>query len=212
MLTKRTALIAFFLFFFLALLVSWASPPEKILGAVARLVYFHGAWVWTAIFCIIASGMSGLLGLLVRNRGFHSWSQALGRVGLFYWLLFLPMSLLVMQLTWNGLFLAEPRFRVPLNLAIIGLLVQIGVSLLPDLVWTSVANLLYSGVFFWLMQATGSVLHPEAPIFSSQGSSIALFFLGIVFFLSLSAWMLAYIWQGLSVFGVKKEVPGGMID
>ena len=107
---------------------SWRrwSPLEKTLGANARLVYLHGAWVWVALLFFLAAAWRGRWALLARRAAWHTGRSAFGRTGLLFWLTFLPMSLYVMQANWNGLFLDEPRFRLPLNLAIVGLLLQVG--------------------------------------------------------------------------------------
>ena len=115
----------FIIFLAAALAAAAFAPLEKTLGINARLVYFHGAWVWAALIAFVAAGLVGLAGLVSRRADLHHWSLALGRTAIVFWLAFLPMSLLVMQANWNGLFLDEPRFRVPLNFAIIGVLLQV---------------------------------------------------------------------------------------
>ncbi|MCS6907723.1 MAG: hypothetical protein RML93_07570, partial [Anaerolineales bacterium] len=106
----------------LAVCSALLAPPEKTLGERARLIYFHAGWVWAALLSFGLSGLTGLIGFLSRRSNLLSWSIALQRSALVFWLVFLPMSLWVMQVSWNGLFLAEPRFRIPLHFAVIGLL------------------------------------------------------------------------------------------
>ena len=74
-------------------LVTSLGPAEKSLGLNVRVVYLHGAWVWTALAFFLASGLVGAAALLTRRRGFFSWSTALGRTGLFFWITYLPISL-----------------------------------------------------------------------------------------------------------------------
>lgn len=177
-----------------ALLVAAFAPLEKTLGANARLVYFHGAWVWTAMLAFLAAAVAGLAGLIGRRPALNEWSRALGRAGLCFWIVFLPMSLYVMQANWNGLYLDEPRFRVPLNLAIVGLLLQVGLSFIPDGRWTSLANIAYAVALFASMSAAQAVLHPESPIFSADARDIQAFFVGMLVLLAVAAWQLALIW------------------
>jgi hypothetical protein len=179
----------------LAGLLAWLAPFERSLGANARLVYFHGAWVWVATLAYAAAALAGLAGLLTRRMALHQWSQALGRTGLCFWISFLPMSLLVMQANWNGLYLSEPRFRIPLNLAIVGLLLQLGLSFLPQIAWTSLGNIVYAGMLFFGMRDIQSVLHPESPILNSNARDIQLFFLGLLVLLLLTSWQMARAWQ-----------------
>lgn len=193
---SRSALLWFLIGLIAALLVAALAPLEKTLGVNARIVYLHGAWVWTAMLAFLAAALAGLGGLLRRNIRWNEWSQALGRTGLFFWIAFLPMSLYVMQANWNGLYLDEPRFRVPLNLAIVGLLLQVGLSFIPDLRWTSLANLAFAAALFASMNAVQAVLHPESPIFQSDARDIQVFFIALLILLIFAAWKLAEAWRG----------------
>jgi hypothetical protein len=105
------------------------------------------------------------------------------------------MSLLVMQANWNGLFLDEPRFRTPLDLAVTGLLLQVGLWLLKDVRWSSLFNLLYLAMLVVFMSRTESILHPDSPIFNSNQRSIQVFFAGLVILLLLAAWQMARGWK-----------------
>ncbi len=184
---------AFLGFILAAVLLAAFAPVEKTLGVNARLVYFHGAWVWVALLCFAAAALAGLAGLITRHAALHAWSRALGRVGLLFWIIFLGMSLLVMQANWNGLYLDEPRFRVPLNFAIIGLLLQAGLSFFPNPAWTSLANLIFGSALLYTMSGVQTVLHPDSPVLQSQISGIQIFFAGEVLLLCLAAWQLAWL-------------------
>ena len=177
-----------------ALAAAAFAPLEKTLGINARLVYFHGAWVWAALVAFAAAGVVGLVALLSRRADLHYWSLALGRTAIIFWLVFLPMSLLVMQANWNGLFLDEPRFRVPLNFAIVGVLLQVGISFFPP-AWASLANLVFGVALLAGLRSAGTVLHPESPIFGSGATGIQLYFAGLVILLSLATWQMARLWQ-----------------
>ncbi len=169
------------------------APIEKTLGENTRIVYLHGALVWAAITLFMCAGLVGLYGLIVRREQIHEWSRAIGHTALFLWLIFLPMSLYVMQANWNGLFLDEPRFRIPLNFAVVGLLLQIGLLFLPA-IWTSFTNLLFALTLIVSLRGAQSVLHPVSPIFNSQSLSIKIFFSGAFLLLLLMAVQLARLW------------------
>jgi hypothetical protein len=192
---KRLALLGLPLSLVLALLVAAFAPLERTLGVNARIVYLHGAWVWVALALFILSALAGLLGLLLQRRGLQTWCQALGRTALFFWITFLPMSLYVMQANWNGLFLDEPRFRIPLNFAIVGLLLQLGLSYFP-LAWTCAVNVGYTVVLLVGMSQTQAVLHPESPIFNAGTGDIQIFFAALFGLLLLGGLMLAGLWRG----------------
>lgn len=178
-----------------ALLLAALAPLEKTLGANARLVYLHGAWVWTAMVSFVIAALAGLAGLLSRQEKWHAWAMAWQRSGLSFWLTFLPMSLYVMQANWNGIYLDEPRFRVPLNLAIIGVLLNVGLTLLQKPRWSSLLILLFAAYLVGTMQQAQSILHPDSPIFNSNDRSIQMFFIGLLILLLLAAWQLACIWR-----------------
>ncbi len=163
------------------------APLERSLGSTIRLVYFHGAWVWAGKLAFGAAAAAGLCGLLLRHwptrpslpgwiSRLPAWTLALGRTGLFFWVTYLPMSLLVMQVSWGGLFLQEPRFQVPLTFGVVGLLMHAGFYFLdqPDLVC---AGSLVYGVALWIaLGEVTNVLHPDSPIYTSGSLPIELFF------------------------------------
>mgnify|MGYP001036825282 FL=1 len=148
--------------------VTLLGPAERSLGRQVRVVYLHGAWVWTALAGFSLAGLTGLVGLLSRRQGWHCWSRALGRTGLFFWITYLPLSLWAMQANWNGLFLSEPRWRLAWVFSVSGLLLQLGLSLIGDLRWHSLGNLAFVGVLFYSLLHTENVLHPASPILTSD--------------------------------------------
>lgn len=170
------------------------SPAEKTLGANARIVYLHGAWVWAALAGFALAGAAGAAGLLTRRADLHTWSRILGRTGLFFWITYLPISLWAMQANWNGLFLAEPRFRLAVIFSVAGLLLQAGLTLLARPAWTSLGNLAFLVVLLLALVNTGNVMHPPAPILNSPAPRIQLYF-GLLFGLTLLAAGQAAWWQ-----------------
>jgi hypothetical protein len=143
-------------------------PPEQSLGTVIRVIYFHGAWVWTGIALFGAAGVTGLLALLSRREQVYAWSTAFGWSGLFYWLTYLPMSLWLMQLSWNGFFFDEPRWRVPFGFAVVGSLLQLGLILIRKRELTAIANALFAAALIYGLSTLTSILHPDSPISDSN--------------------------------------------
>ncbi len=165
------------------------GPEEATLGPSVRLVYLHGAWVMTAELLFTLAALAGLVALITRKDGWHRWSAALGRSGIFYWITYLPLSLLAMQANWNGLFLAEPRFRFALTFAIVGLLLQIGLWMV-DLNWlTATANIFFIIALRYIFATAENIMHPPpSPIFNSGNWTIIGFFVGLNFL----AWISSY--------------------
>jgi hypothetical protein len=162
-------------------LLALFGPEDKALGANVRIVYLHGAWVLTSEVVLLMAGLAGLIGLLTPRKNFHQWSAALGRAGMFFWLTYLPLSLWAMQSNWNGLFLAEPRFRLAMIFAITGVLLQAGLWFI-NMDWiTSLANLVFIVVLRVVFATASNVMHPPpSPIFNSGNYIIIGFFVAMI--------------------------------
>ena len=171
------------------------GPAEKSLGSHVRVVYLHGAWVWAALAGFLAAAAFGLAGLILRKTSLHQWSRALGRTGLFFWITYLPISIWAMQSNWNGLFLAEPRWRLALIFAISGLLAQVGVSLLGNPTWASGTNLVFVVALFLTLMNTQNVMHPPAPMLNSDAQNIQLYFVTLLGLTLLASWQVARWWR-----------------
>lgn len=184
-------------------LLTLASPAEKVLGANARVVYLHGVWVWASLAAFTSAALTGLVGLLLAgckprlSDRLQRWSRALGRTGLFFWITYLPISMWAMQTSWNGLYLAEPRFRLAVIFSATGLLLQIGVTLLEDPAWASVANLGYAIALIVALVNTQNVMHPPSPILNTNAVRIQLYFFALFSLALLAAWQVARWWWQL---------------
>ncbi len=170
------------------------GPTEHSLGTHIRIVYLHGAWVWASLAGFLAAGVFGGLGLLTRRIIFHSWSEAFGRTGIIFWISYLPLSLLAMQSNWNGLFLAEPRWRLALAFSITGILLQTGLMLIHKPVFTSAFNLVYFGALISTLVQTPNVMHPASPILNNDAWRIQIYFLGLVLLVLMAVWQMARWW------------------
>jgi hypothetical protein len=172
-----------------------AGPAEKTLGTNARVVYLHGVWVWAALAAFIAAGLAGLAGLVTRRQELHRWSRALGRTGLFFWITYLPISMWAMQTNWNGLFLAEPRWRLAVVFALGGLLMQVGIAFIEYPAWASAANLFYALSLFLALINTENVMHPPSPVLDSDSRRIQLHFAALFSLMLLAVWQAARWWH-----------------
>lgn len=156
------------------------APMEKALGANARLVYFHGAWVWSGLICFAAAGLAGLAAIISRQSLVHTWSKVLGWTAMIFWLTYLPVSLVVMRINWGGFFWDEPRWRVPFAFAIVGLLLQGGLILLNKPLLTSLANAGFAVALVFSLDHLTNILHPDSPILTSSSRAIQIFFLALL--------------------------------
>lgn len=171
------------------------GPAEHSLGTHIRIVYLHGAWVWASLAAFQAAGILGGLGLLLRRDNLQTWSSAFGRTGITFWVSYLPLSLLAMQSNWNGLFLAEPRWKLALVFAVSGILLQAGLSLTNNHALTSALNLGYLVALMLALSQTPNVMHPASPILSSDALRIQLYFFGLVLLSLLAMWQMARWWN-----------------
>ena len=181
------------LLFFLLLVAAIAvvttfGPSERSLGVNVRLVYLHGAWVWTALIGYAVAALAGISGLLSKRLQLQQWSLSSARTATFFWLTYIPLSLWTMQANWNGLYLAEPRFKVAVDFAIAGILIQIALIILRDVRWGSVVNTLFFGALWITLRTAEQVMHPPSPILTSDSVSIRLFFFMLVGLCVLAAW------------------------
>ena len=179
------------------LIVTLLGPEDKALGANVRIVYLHGAWVLTAEIAFMAAALVGALGLaglfiptLARwQAGLLNWSEALARTGIVFWVTYLPLSLWAMESNWNGLFLAEPRFRLAVTFAVVGVLMQVGLWMISNQLLTAAANIAYIVVLRITFAMAANIMHPPpSPIFNSGNYYIISFFVG----LNLLSWLAAY--------------------
>lgn len=189
MFKNKSPFIPFFISLLAIVILTLFGPEEKSLGANVRLVYVHGAWVLTAEIAFILAALAGLLGLLLRRDLFHAWSAALGRTGIVFWVTYLPLSMLAMQANWNGLFLAEPRFRLAMTFAVTGVLLQIGLWMMNTKWLTSLANILFIIIPRVIFSTAENVMHPPpSPIFNSGLWNVIFFFVA----LNLLAWVAGF--------------------
>jgi len=190
----KSPLSLFVLLSLVVALFTALGPAEKSLGTNVRVVYLHGAWVWAALAAFFVAGVVGLIGLILRRSWLQSWSRALGRTGLFFWITYLPLSMWAMQTNWNGLFLAEPRWRLAVVFAIGGLVLQIGLSLVENPAWASAFNFIYAVLLWLALQTTDQVMHPSSPVLTSDAWRIQAFFGGLLLLTLLVTWQVARWW------------------
>ena len=173
--------------------VTLLGPSERTLGGNLRLVILHGAWVWTGKVAFAAAALAGLVGLIIPKRVWQNASLALGRTGLVFWLAYLPMSLLVQQLNWGGIFWDEPRWRIPFTLGVVALLLQTALWVMKSPRFTCAANLLFGAVLWWQLGGITNVLHPDSPIAGSESAAIQLNFVILLGLSLLAAAQIAWL-------------------
>lgn len=185
MTVRRRLFLSLLLTLTLIAVLTALGPAERTLGANLRLVLLHGAWVWSGKLLFAAAGVCGLAAILSPAR-WADWSRALGWSGLLFWLTYLPMSLLVQQQNWGGIFWDEPRWRIPFTFGTAGVLLQSGLLALNQPRLTGFANAAF-GLALWLaLGGAVNILHPDSPVAQSASPAIRLTF-GLLLGLALLA-------------------------
>lgn len=164
------------------LAAAWAAPNDVTLKGTSKVVYIHGALVWTSMLTLTLAGGVGLAALVAAlrkpNHALHAWALALGRTGLICWIAYIPVSMLASRMAWNAVFLGEPRYTTAFRLLAIGVIVQVIVYLFNRPVMSSALHLLQAIVMWAMLLTTPSVLHPDNPILRSVPS--IQFFFGLI--------------------------------
>jgi hypothetical protein len=163
-----------------SILLAALAPTDQVLGSGLRIVYLHGTWVWAALLAFAAAALTGLLGLILRKDGLIRWSIGLGRSATVFWLISLLLSLAAMQTNWNGLYLAEPRWRVGVRFGVVAVLLQTAGALLRKPRLSGALNILFFGLLAGVLGVTTSVLHPPSPVFASPSMELRLSFLALL--------------------------------
>jgi hypothetical protein len=184
-----------------ALLLAWAAPNDVTLAGTSKVVYIHGALVWTSLLMLTAAGVVGLAAMaamfIKRDNRLHAWTLALGRTGLLFWAAYIPISMLASQMAWNAVFLAEPRYTTSFRVLAIGIIVQVIILLVNCPVISSALHVAQAVILWALLLTTPSILHPDSPILRSA-PSIQFFFGLIVLACGVAALQVARLISGLA--------------
>jgi hypothetical protein len=170
-------------------LVALAVPRERVLGSSVRLVYLHGAWVWAALLTFFGAAGVGLAAFLWRRDAWHAWSVGLARSATLFWVTSLLLSLAAMQVSWNGLYLAEPRWRLGVRFGLAAVLLQLAVTIVRRPRLGSVVNLIFIAALAAALVEAPSVMHPASPVFTSASAAVRLSFVAL-----LAASLAAAVW------------------
>lgn len=190
MLRRIPSWLTFLFLLGLLFALSAIGPAERSLGRAVRWVYLHGAWVWTALTAFALGAGLGVVGLIIRRPALQRWSRSLGLAGVFFWVTYLPISLWTMRMNWNGLFLQEPRWRIGIDFAVVGLCFQLAVLITQSPRLASALNAIFFLALSSSLLGAEQVMHPPSPIAASGSRLIQAFFLLILGIALLAGWQL----------------------
>ena len=198
----------------LVLLAVWLvlAPAEARLGQVVKLVYVHGALVWTGLLTFDLAGLLGIVALLlhwVTRRRATAWYRgtwAAGVAALIVWVIYAISAMLVTGLTW-GQWIAwgEPRVRATGMILLAAVAAAVVVRLVDQKDFTAMVNVAL-GVAPWLVVSrVEAIRHPVNPIGGSGSTAIQGFYLLIVLtVVGLATTLVAWLWAGAESSGQEK--------
>ncbi len=188
---RISPLILFLLMLIFIIALVSLGPSEQTLGSNVRLVYLHGAWVWTALIGFAAAAVFGLAGLVIKKEQVQRHGIAFGQAATLFWVSYLPLSMWTMQANWGGLFLEEPRWRMALDFAIVAVLIQISILIMQNSRVGSMLNTIYFLFLILRLSQTEQVMHPPSPILTSDSLIIRGFFFILLFCCLLAGYLLS---------------------
>jgi hypothetical protein len=203
--TRALPVLALGLFVLLVVGVLLA-PAETRLGSIVKLVYVHGALVWTGLLCFSMAGLLGLVAVIIhylvgsagRSAVWYRGTESTGLASLAVWVLYVISSMAVTGLTWGQLIAwNEPRVRATGLILVAAIVLFVVSRLVNHRDFTAGVNVLM-GIVPWVMVRQADVIrHPENPIGGSESMAIQSFFLLIVLTVAgLAATWIAWLWIG----------------
>lgn len=172
-------------------------PPDATLKGTTRLVFFHGAVVWTALINAAAATVLGLALLVVglvldRRRDLAADVLSDGGDGplwrffsfaTLFWVLTLVLSFPVMEASWGGILWGESRLVMSFQVVFLYLAAW-GLCFLFLLdrprAWLAGVSSLTGLLTLYLVMNTPGTFHPDNPIFRSGDPRFIGSFLGIL--------------------------------
>jgi hypothetical protein len=180
------------------LLVIWVllSPAETRLGSLVKLVYVHGALVWTGLLTFSVAGLLGLVALLARRPIWYRGTQSAGLAALIMWCIYVISAMAVTGLTWGQLVAwSEPRVRATGLILVAALLLFLVTRLVRQRDFTALVNLIM-GIVPWVVVRQADVIrHPVDPIGGSGSAAIqSYYWLIVVTMAGLAAILIVWLW------------------
>lgn len=192
------------------LLALWLAlaPAEARLGQVVKLIYVHGALVWTGLITFSLAGVLGLVALFLRHvvadragagqraATWYRGSRAAGLGALIVWVVYSISAMAVTGLTW-GQWIAwnEPRVRATAMILLAAAALAVVVRLVDQRDFTALVNVALGIVPWVVVNRVEAIRHPVDPIGGSGSAAIQGFYLLIVLTVAgLAAALVAWLW------------------
>ncbi|MBN1659932.1 MAG: hypothetical protein JXA93_16130 [Anaerolineae bacterium] len=203
----------------------WLAPAESRLGQIVKLVYVHGALVWTGLAAFSVAGVLGL-GALVANYAadlvtgraggggqaapWYRATAAAAQAALGIWVVYALSSMAVTGLTW-GQWIAwgEPRVRATVSILAAAIVVVVVARLVGDRDFQALGAVVMAVVPWVLVSRAEAIRHPVDPIGGSGSAAIQGYYLLIVLTIAaLAAILIAWLWMGMELKQKRTEAGG----
>ncbi|MDI6901013.1 MAG: hypothetical protein QMC79_04910 [Anaerosomatales bacterium] len=177
--TRRTLWAVIAAMAVVAAVLVFTTPPDVKLGAMLRLVLFHGASTWVNLGTFTLAGALGV-GALLGMKRLVPYGEAFRWISLPLWGVNTVLGLLSMQLIWGGILWDEPRLSMTfyvLAASVIVVAVQL-IFGLPKL--SALFDALLAAGLWTAVLVLPNLFHPDSPVFNSENVRIVGSFLGQV--------------------------------
>jgi len=189
------------------------SPPERMMGEVARILYVHvpAAWLAMAVFAV---SFAAALGFLVTGRrGFDYLVESSCEVGVVMATLLTILGSIFARPTWNVWWTWDPRLTTTAVMIIsyVGILILRSVVTDPDrrAVWSAAATVLSSAnlpLVYFSVRLLPSIHQLQSNMRTVDKSMGWVLLLNTVAFTLVCVWFLAQRWRIAQTAGVA-ELP-----
>ena len=161
-------------------------PPEHTLGHIIKAVFLHGVLVQTGLLTFAATGIIGIVYLLMQREALYHWCIAMQKTGVIVWSVYILSSVVVTYLAW-GVPVAwnEPRVRISATIWATCLAFLLLGRLAQQRVFAAILNIALAIAAWGLVKSAGILRHPFDPIGTSDSPIFKIVYaaLGIVMLL-----------------------------
>ena len=210
----------------LALLLLWVllAPSESRLGSLVKLVFVHGALVWSGLLAFSIAGVLGLASLGARHilgaivpaarkhaPALYHGTAAAGLAALLVWIAYVISSMAVTGLTWGQVIAwNEPRVQATGLILLAALVLYVVARLVASDEFTALVSVLMGIVPWIVVKQAGVIRHPVDPIGGSESASIqTYYFLILLTVVGLALTLIAWLWAGAEL---KTASPAGKTE
>jgi hypothetical protein len=197
----------------LALLLLWVllAPSETRLGNLVKLVFVHGALVWSGLLAFTTAGALGLVALAARHvlgavvpaaktvaPALYRGTAAASLAALIVWIAYVISSMAVTGLTWGQVIAwNEPRVQATGLILLAALVLYVVARLVANDEFTAIVSVLMGVVPWIVVGQAGVIRHPVDPIGGSESSAIqTYYFLILLTVIGLALTLIAWLWAG----------------